>query len=684
MNELRPAAAAAFAEALADYSAGRAAAAAEGFAAVVAVAPGHADALRLYGLALTRSGRAGEGLPYLARARRLAWHEPLAHLHHGIGLLEAGRPARAAAVLRRAATLAPQNPAVWVNFSAALLALGQAPAARAAARRALDAAPALAEAHYAFGLANLALGDLNAAHAAFLGALERRRDFAPAWLNLGLVRYRAGNVGGAMAAMREALQADPANAEAEANLAAFLLLGGDTEEALERLRGVVARRPDCVAARINLANALLLERRPQEALALLDGSPPPGREGKHWQAHRVLALVETGRGPQARAELAAIAPPYGDAAILIQWRRVAFAPPDAALPLAAEMADLVEDAAMLPEHRIIGHFDLARFYHRRGMKDAAIGHWSRGHKLLGRFQPFSRPALQEFVDTSIAAFDAARLAGPAASDPDAAPVFVVGMPRSGTTLMEQILAAHPLVFGAGERPAVHRLIRSLAGGVETANSARALAALDDAALTGAAAGFLDELHRAAPGTALRIVDKMPANARHLGFLALLLPGARFIHCRRDPRDIGLSIFQLRFFGYHPYAHDLGDLGFALAEHERLMAHWRSVLGAERLIEVELTDWSDDFIATLQRVLTFLDLPYDPACERFYEQTRPVRTASAQQVRQPINRAGIGRFRNYLAQLEPLFAELDRAGLVIWEERDAAARNAARRTDRSAS
>ena len=126
------------------------------------------------------------------------------------------------------------------------------------------------------------------------------------------------------------------------------------------------------------------------------------------------------------------------------------------------------------------------------------------------------------------------------------------MPRSGTTLTEHILAAHPQVFGAGERSAVYGLIRNLAGRVDTVASVSRLASLAPEVLTDAAAEFLSELHSLAP-KASRILDKMPGNAHHLGFLALLLPGAHFIHCRRDPRDIGLSIFQFRFFGYHPHA-----------------------------------------------------------------------------------------------------------------------------------
>ena len=176
-----------------------------------------------------------------------------------------------------------------------------------------------------------------------------------------------------------------------------------------------------------------------------------------------------------------------------------------------------------------------------------------------------------------------------------------------------------------------------------------------------AAAYLDELHALAPA-ARRVLDKMPANANHLGFIATLLPGARVIHCRRDPRDIGLSIYQRRFFGHMPYAHDLADLGWTIAEHERLMAHWRAVLPLP-LLDVRLGDWVNDFHGTLDRVLAFLDLPYDTACVDFHRQDRRVLTASAAQVRQPVNASGIGRWHRYTTELAPLIGELETAGSI---------------------
>ena len=655
-----------FEAALGRYTAGAPVEAARLFAEVLQQRPDHADALRLHGLSLIRAGRATDALPSLSRARRLAPGEPLTHLHYGMGLLEAGRAARATAVLRRAVAMLPGEPAAWVNFSTALLAVGKAPAARAAARRAIKLAPKSAEAHCALGLAEQAANDLPAAQAALTRATALAPGFADGWVYLGLVCFQMGQAGAATRAMQRALDARPGYAVAAANLAGFQLLQGDFEGAANRLRAVLERNPGCVPAKLNLANALLLDRESSAALALFDGTPPAGREGAHWRAHRAMALLMLNRNAEAAAELDGIRAPY-DAEILIVWRRLILAEragdESSVLMQAERLATLgAEEGAALLEHRILSHFDLAAFRNRRREPDQAFAHWTAGHALMRRVQPFSRPDFTAFVDASIAAFDAARFAvGPRAEPADPAPVFIVGMPRSGTSLTEQILAAHPMVHGAGERPDLYRTINQLAGPPTSPASVRRLAALDAAALSDAAAPYVAALQALAPA-ARHVIDKMPGNALHLGFAATLLPGARIILCRRDPRDIGLSIFQFRFFGYHPYAHDLGDLGWYMGEHERLMMHWRRVLPVP-LLEVELAEWVGDFRGTLTRVLDFLGLPYDEACERFYLQRRRVQTASADQVRQPINARGLGRWRTWQRHLGPMLMELEAAGLA---------------------
>jgi tetratricopeptide (TPR) repeat protein len=531
-----------------------------------------------------------------------------------------------------------------------------APAAPGSAAPAPAAAVWTTDGDRAAGRGCLQRADYPGAIAAFERAIQSRPNSAPAWRDLGVARHRGGDVDGARSALAEALRLDPSDGETVAVLTPILLLSGADDDVLALSRDAVRRSPDCAAARVALADALLWRNAPQEVLTLLDGPPPAGRDGLHWRAHRVQALLRAGLPERARAELEAIAPPWGDAELIVLWRHIPFATPDLMPTIIARMTAAAADETMPPEHRVAGHFFLARTARAKDAKADAFWHCIAGHQLIRRYQPFSRESFRDFVDTSIGAFDAARLAVTNAANDDPTPVFVVGMPRSGTTLVEHILAAHPEVHGAGERTVVDRLIFDLTGSSETADSVRHLAALDVASLTSAGCAFLRDLRALAPD-ATRIIDKMPANALHLGFLATLLPRARFILCQRDPRDVAISIFQIHFHGLHPFAHDLGDLGFTLREHQRLMTHWRDVLGP-RLISVELTDWSDDFGATLRRVLDFVGLPYDPACERFYEQERDVRTSSALQVRQPVNRLGIGRYREYAAFLGPLFAELE--------------------------
>jgi len=280
---------------------------------------------------------------------------------------------------------------------------------------------------------------------------------------------------------------------------------------------------------------------------------------------------------------------------------------------------------------------------------------------LKRIQPFSREATLAYDDAAIATFTPERYAvGPRASNVDPTPVFIVGMPRSGTTLVEQILAAHGQAHGSGERSALGRLAWRLGAG-ETPESVARIAALDQPTLDAEAEAYLGELHALAPDKT-RIVDKMPGNYLYVWLIALLFPQAKIIHCTRDPRDIGLSIFTFRFHGEHGYAHDLQDLGWMIGEQERLMRHWKTALPMP-VLTLRLDDWVKNFDATLARVLSFVDLPPDAACARFYESDSQVRTVSRAQVRQPVNARGLGRWRAYADNLTPLIEELEGAGAL---------------------
>jgi len=578
---------------------------------------------------------------------------------------------------RRPASVVEEETEAALRRCLSLRAAGDLPGALAAARAACMAAPGAPAAHYAVGEICTALGDDAGAVASFAEALLRAPRWAEAWVNLGLARYRQGAIGAAKQAMREALRVVPGHVAATANLGAFLRITGEAREGEALLRKTLARSPEAIGVRLNLVADLVQRERGAEALALLESAVSPREPPalRQWHLARALVLLQLGRAAEARAALgdfAALGPVPPELAPLYQWRILLLAQLErdeqgarhAARAMAAAIEAMGPNA--VPEHRIMAHYDLAQFWSSRGERAAAFEQWRAGHALLRLMQPFSRETFAAFLEAMRGAFDAARIAhGPRAQNRDAAPVFIVGMARSGTTLCEQILAAHADVHGAGERTALGSAFARLGG--NAADPVARVAALDAAAWDEAAEQYLAELHALAPGKR-RIVDKMPGNEMYLGLVALMLPGARIIHCVRDPRDIGLSIWTYRFHGEHSYAHDLADLGWTIAQRARLMDHWRAVL-PNPILTVALHDWVRDFDGTLARVLAHLELPPDPACARFYESDREVRTVSRAQVRQPIHARGLGRWRAYASELAPLIAELDAAGMLAeWDGR----------------
>jgi tetratricopeptide (TPR) repeat protein len=555
----------------------------------------------------------------------------------------------------------------FLTAFAAHMRAGETRAALHAASEACHDTPDLPQPHYAYGEAWLALGDPARAEQAFAAAIQIAPAWADAWINYGLCRYRRGAIGDAKTAMRQALRHAPDHPAAAANLGAFMRITGNGESAEALLRRGIENAPDNAAARLNLAADMLGEERATEALALLDAAPELPDDPavlRHWLLQNSLALLQLGRTAEARAvldALVAIGPIPPGLAPLWHWRHVLLAlaegDPAEARRRAEDMRVALQDVGpdAVPEHRILSYYGLAKFWSFQGDNATAFAHWTAGHALLRHIQPFSRSEHQAFVEANIASFPRERFkAGPIADNADAAPMFIVGMPRSGTTLCEQILAAHGRVHGAGERPDLADLYARLGG-------AGRIAALDAGALDAAAAAYLADLHALAPDKD-RIVDKMPGNYKYLGLAGLLFPAARIIHCVRDPRDIGLSIFTFRFHGDHGYAHDLADLGWTIVQQERLMAHWRAAL-PNPILTVKLSDWVGDFDATLARVLAHAGLPHDPHCARFHEAEGRVRTASWSQVRQPVNARGLGRWPHYERELQPLINELDQAGAL---------------------
>jgi hypothetical protein len=280
-------------------------------------------------------------------------------------------------------------------------------------------------------------------------------------------------------------------------------------------------------------------------------------------------------------------------------------------------------------------------------------HLLKGNALKRRSFDYDEPqrlAMFENVRTTFSRdFMTARAGG---GDPSWSPIFIVGMPRSGTTLLEQVLASHSKVFGAGE---LETFKEALAECVESHKIVPAYPVLAEA-LSQDQIRQLGETYTTrvrARAPAMRIVDKMPLNFVFVGLIHLALPNARFINMRRDPLDTCVSCFSLLFTGSQPFAYDLAELGRYYRGYERVMEHWHEVLPPGVMIDVHYEDLVDDIEGGARRVLRHCDLDWEDSCRDFHDTKRAVRTASLMQVREPVYRRSIGAWRRYAEFLQPL-------------------------------
>jgi hypothetical protein len=302
-------------------------------------------------------------------------------------------------------------------------------------------------------------------------------------------------------------------------------------------------------------------------------------------------------------------------------------------------------------------YGLAQVFDARGQygRAADLARLANEHYLetaRRRGSPYSPEEHRQYVDQLIAAFSPAHFARVRGWGLETdVPVFVVGLPRSGTSLVEQILASHPRVHGAGELTDMRSAYRSLPALVgKHAPGVECVAALSRETVRLLASGYLDRVRRLAPDAA-RIVDKMPDNYLMLGLIATLFPRARLIHVRRDLRDVGLSCW-LTHFKHIRWACDLAHIGTRAREYLRLMEHWRRALPVP-MLEIDYEEVVADLEGSARKLVAWCGLEWDPACLAFHRTKRVVRTASMTQVREPLYARSVGRWRHYREVLGPL-------------------------------
>lgn len=530
-------------------------------------------------------------------------------------------------------------------------------------RRALALAPHRAEFHFNYGNMLAALARPQEAAQAFQKAVDIDPKMTDAWQGLGTVLQGLQHEMHAAVCFQKAVTLDPRRAGLWHALGTCLQTMGLLPEATEAYRRAMALTPDDARLRVALATALMEMRRDPEVKNELDAAEKIAPELPEVHYNRGVWLANRGEFDAARAALEkalALAPEYYQAALYYAY--ITPLPPESAL-----VRRLLERASrgawQDPLQGANVHFTLGYVFDKDQQYDAAFGHYLEANHLQRPLQTYSTESQRALQRSTQAAFGPAFLERARRfGNPSVKPLFIVGMPRSGTSLLEQILASHPNVYGGGEMLFLHAELRRRLGPRYRTEFAEAIAGLPDAELADIAAALVAHVDEVAPA-ARHVTDKMPSNFMLLGLLHALFPKARIIHCRRDPLDTCVSCFTTSFKQGHKFTNDLTELGEYYRLYEEAMAHWRGILPPGTLHEVRYEDLVADLEPEVRALLDFCGLDWDGACLHFQDNARAVSTASVFQVRQPVYRSAVGRWKRYAAHLEPLQKALGIGRLV---------------------
>ena len=545
------------------------------------------------------------------------------------------------------------------------------------ARRVIDAAPEQPDALHLLAAVARESGRTDLAidlYRRLLRRLLRRHPAIPiAHNSLGNLLQERDRWQEAIACYEAALAHDPRYTSAHFNLGRALLHMNDLVRAEHCLRQAAALAPNDAQVRSRLARALVEQGRQDEALAETLRSVELDPDSAEIRNDAGVVYSNIGDFDTAREHYRtalALDPGFAKAALNLAKSKRFTAEHD-------EDEDRIRaatrhgDADRHTQRDL--HLALGKVHDDRGEWETAFSHYERANR------PFAEAAARQtdewlgLMDRMRAVFDAGWFAArPSAAEDDPTPVFIVGMPRSGTSLIEQCLAAHPAVHGAGELSAILRLATEAAAraGAEADPSRTGVVSMKADSRPGAEASYpecvralpaaqiaalgeryLGHLRALAPGAA-RVADKLPGNFLHLGFIATILPGAMMIHCRRDPLDNAISLYFTDFMVGHEYSNDLRAIGRQIRGMRALMTHWEAVLG-ERLLTLDYEALVADPEPFVRRMVAHVGLDWDDACLRPHEVARTVRTASAWQVRQPVYRRSAGRAQRYQRFLGPL-------------------------------
>lgn len=473
--------------------------------------------------------------------------------------------------------------------------------------------------------------------------------------------YNQGKLPEAEKLYREILKQHPKNFNTLYNLAGVLWRSERFDEAVQFLRKALNQDPNSAAAHALLASVFQSLGRYEEALARVRRAI--ALNSGFAEAHNTHAqvLADLGRHDEAihaQARAIELAPNqtryYFGLGSIMRWT-------DDDPRLAALETLAQESGSLTVDEQIYLHFALGKAYTDCGNIEGAFRQQMKGGALKRRILGYNEASTLRQLDELCGIVDAEWIQQRrGAGDSSTLPVFILGMPRSGSTLVEQILVSHPKVRTLGESAIFSTALAGIGNKPIPPSITELSAQWTHSGIHRLAALYLGAVRRRAPLTAARIIDKTPWNFRYVGLVHAALPNARIIHTCRDPIDTCLSIFSLLFWGAaQPYSYDLAELGRYYRAYERVMAHWRSILPTDVMLEVHYEEIVDDFEQQARRIIAHCGLEWDDACLAFDRTDRPIRTASQSQVRQPIYRSSVGRQRPPLDLLRPLMETLGR-------------------------
>ncbi len=654
--------------------------------------PDNAEAYHLLGIIAHQSGNLAHAIDHLKRATALVPDIALYHANLGEMCRLAKRTDEAIAEGKRALELNPDYADALSNLGIAYYEQDKFEDALSCYERAIELRPEFVEAHSNRGNALRALKRLDDALGAYRRALDLRPNFADAWNNLATTLRDLKQPDEAEVAYRRALTLKPDDPEMLDSLALALKDLHREEEAEATLRRSLAIEQRNEKTLLYLSTILLDTHKTDEAKSLIEqayainpknhdvlnmmgriafdqGELEPALDF-HRRALEIKpdladalnnmgnVLKELGKLDEARdAYLKSLALEPKTTGVYVNLAdSKKFTSDD---PHLGMMEALAQGSDPLSDtDRLQLDFALAKAYADTKQHKSSFEHLLRANAGKRAQIKYDEPAVMDLFDRIEAVFTPEMIGRRAGvGDPTRVPVFVIGMPRSGTTLIEQILASHPDVHGAGELKTMNDVVndvRSPDGSIIP--FPEFVPSLDAKALRQIAARYLDGVRKYS-ADAKHITDKMPSNYYFAGVIHMAMPNAVIIHSVRDPVDTCISCFSKLFTAEQNHTYDLAELGRYHQRYRKLMEHWHRVLPKGRILDVRYEDVVDDLETQARRIIAHCGLPWSDACLSFHETDRPVRTASATQVRQPIYRTAIGRWRVYEEFLDPLLTAL---------------------------